>query len=545
MSHLSVGACDGGFTLAEALASGWSAGGGESGAPSTSAAGEVAPLRALWVVPTDHPLGEGPKKHFHEFQNDATAADLLLAQREGFESIEHTKRYTTTGMATDQGKTSNVNAIGIVASARGVEIPDVGVTTFRPPYTPLTFGAIVGQNRRHLFHMVRKTPMHDWESDQGAVFEDVGDWKRARYFPRAGEDMDAAVRRECKAVRESVGLFDASTLGKIDLQGRDVAWLLDMLYTNAWGGLGVGKCRYGLMLNEHGMVFDDGVTTRIGENHYHMTTTTGGAARVMGWIEEWLQTEWPDKQVYATSVTEQWAVMALNGPRSRELLQALTQDDVSNDALPFMAYKAIELAGVPARLFRISFTGEQSFEINVPARFGRYVWERLVEAGAALDLVIYGTESMHVMRAEKGFIIVGQDSDGTMTPSDLGMDWIVSKKKADFLGKRSLTRSDIVRTGRKQLVGLLTEDPQTVLPEGAHIVAEVRSAPPMPMLGHVTSSYFSPNVDGGRSIAMAVIKDGFERKGATVDLALIDGRTVQAKVVDPVFVDPEGQRVKT
>ncbi|MEM7376694.1 MAG: sarcosine oxidase subunit alpha family protein [Pseudomonadota bacterium] len=545
MAHASVGACNGSLSLSQCLREGWLAGGGEDGGPRAEVSPAGAALRPLWVVPTDHPVGEGPKKHFHEFQNDATAADLLLAQREGFESIEHTKRYTTTGMATDQGKTSNVNAIGIVAESRGVPVPSIGVTTFRPPYTPLTFGAVVGQNRRHLFHMVRKTPMHAWSEAQGAVFEDVGDWKRARYYPRGGEDMDAAVRRECKAVREGVGLFDASTLGKIDLQGPDTAWLLEMLYTNAWQGLAVGKCRYGLMLNEHGMVFDDGVTSRLGEHHYHMTTTTGGAARVMGWIEEWLQTEWPDKRVYATSVTEQWAVMALNGPRSRELLQKLTDDDVSNDALPFMSCTAVTLAGAPARVFRISFTGEQSFEINVPARYGRHVWEALVAAGADMDLVLYGTETMHVLRAEKGFIIVGQDSDGTMTPADLGMDWIVSKKKPDFLGKRSLSRSDTARDGRKQLVGLLTEDPELVLPEGAHIVSEVRDAPPMPMLGHVTSSYYSPNVDGGRSIAMAVVADGFNRKGNMVDLALIDGRAVRAKVVDPVFVDPAGERVKS
>lgn len=546
MPHDSVGACNGAFSLQQCLAEGWAAGGGAvDAAPQAAPVADDAALEPMWIVPTDHPVGEGLKKHFHDFQNDATAADLLLAQREGFESIEHTKRYTTTGMATDQGKTSNVNAIGIVAESRGVAVPEVGVTAFRPPYTPLSFGAIVGQNRRSLFHMLRKTPMHAWEEGRGAVFEDVGDWKRARYFPRSGEDMEAAVRRECRAVRDGVGLFDASTLGKIDLQGPDTAWLLEMLYTNAWQGLEVGKCRYGLMLNEHGMVFDDGVTTRLAENHYHMTTTTGGAARVMSWIEEWLQTEWPDKKVYATSVTEQWAVMALNGPRSRDLLWKLTEDDISNEALPFMAYKPVTLAGVPARLFRISFTGEQSFEINVPARYGQYAWEALVEAGRALDLVLYGTESMHVMRAEKGFIIVGQDSDGTMTPADLGMDWVVSKKKVDFLGKRSLTRSDTARGGRKQLVGLLTEDPALVLPEGAHVVSEVRDAPPMPMIGHVTSSYFSPNVDGGRSIALAVIEDGFRRKGSTVDLALIDGRAVRAKVVDPVFIDVAGVRAKS
>ncbi|MGB0867104.1 MAG: glycine cleavage T C-terminal barrel domain-containing protein, partial [Granulosicoccaceae bacterium] len=505
----------------------------------------VGELRALWVVPCDHPLGQGKKKHFHEFQNDATAADLLLAQREGYVSVEHTKRYTTTGMANDQGKTSNINALGVVAQARGQQIPQVGITTFRPPFEPLTFGAIVGQNRNELFHMVRKTPMHDWAEENGGVFEDVGDWKRTWYYPRAGEDMHAAVYRECKQVRESVGMFDGSTLGKIDIQGPDAAWLLNMLYTNAWLKLAPGKCRYGLMLNEHGMVFDDGVTACIAENHYHMTTTTGGAARVLAWIEEWLQTEWPEKQVWCTSVTEQWAVIALNGPKAREVLAGLTDIDLDPETFQFMDWRAGQVAGVDARVYRISFTGECAFEINVPARYGRYVWERVHAAGQAHDIVTYGTESMHVLRAEKGFIIVGQDSDGTMTPADLGMDWIVSKAKPDFLGKRSHARTDVVRAGRKQLVGLLTDDPQTVLPEGTHIIEEVKPKPPMKMLGHVTSSYLSPNVDGGRSIAMASLKDGFNRMGDTVSLVLLDGTSVTAKVVAPVFVDKEGARSRS
>ena len=466
----------------------------------------------------------------------------MLAEREGYLSVEHLKRYTTTGMGPDQGKTSNVNALTFMAELRGKPISAVGTTTFRPPFTPLTFGAIVGQNRRELFLQKRTSPMDPWHQANGASYEDVGDWKRPRYFPQNDESMDEAVQRECLATRSSVGILDATTLGKIDIQGKDTARLLNMVYTNAWSKLGIGKCRYGIMLNEHGMVFDDGVTTRLGENHFHMTTTTGGAARVMSWLEELLQTEWPDWEVYCTTVTEQWAVMAINGPKARELLSTLTAVDLSNEAFPFMSMIEAKIAGVPARIYRISFTGELAFEINVPSRYGLHVWEAVMEAGKAYQLTPYGTETMHVLRAEKGFIIVGQDTDGSMTPYDLDMSWIVSKVKKDFIGKRSLTRSDTSRDGRKQLVGLLTKDPTYVLPEGSHIVAEVKPAPPMKMLGHVSSSYMSPNV--GSSIAMAVIKDGANRMGETLDVALMDGSSQKVTVVDPVFFNKEGERAR-
>ncbi len=497
-------------------------------------------MRPLWILPCDHPIGQGGKKHFHELHNDSTVADLALAHREGFESVEHLKRYTTTGMGTDQGKTSNVNALLVLADLRQQTIPEVGTTTFRPPYTALTFGAIVGQNVRETFLPKRTTPMEPWHQQNGAVYEDVGDWKRPHYFPVGAESMHEAVQRECKGVREGVGMLDATTLGKIDIQGKDAAKLLNMVYTNAWSKLGIGQCRYGLMLNEHGMIFDDGVTTRLGDNHFHMTTTTGGAARVMNWLEEWTQTEWPDLDVYCTSVTEQWAVMALNGPKARDLLSELTDLDLSNDAFPFMTMQEATIAGVPARLYRISFTGELAFEINVPARYGLHVWESLMKAGEPYGLFAYGTESMHVLRAEKGFIIVGQDTDGTMTPMDAGMDWIVSKVKKNFLGKRSFSRSDTAREGRKQIVGLLTDDPQFVLPEGAHAVSAIKEKPPMSMIGHVTSSYMSPNV--GRSIAMAAIANGLQRMGETIDIALMDGNHQKATICSPVFFDEKGER---
>ena len=550
--NTSAGACNGCFDTEGCLQEGLSAGiaaAAKAGFTSTDqialpatdedGMGEISPL---WLVPTVHPVGEGPAKHFHDFQNDVTAADIQLAAREGFESVEHLKRYTTTGMATDQGKTSNLNALAIMAEIRGAQIPEVGTTTFRPPFTPLTLGAVGGQESRDLFIQERKTAMHASHVANGAVFEDVGDWKRAWYFPRGGEDMHAAVQRETLAVRQSVGMLDASTLGKIDIQGEDAAEFLEMIYTNNWKKLAVGSCRYGLMLNEHGMIFDDGVTTRLSEHHFHMTTTTGGAARVLNWLEEWSQTEWPDMHVYCTSVTEQWAVAAINGPNARALLASVSDIDTSRDDFPFMTMREGMVAGIPARVYRISFTGELAYEINVPARYGRHLWDKLQEAGKQFDLCLYGTETMHVLRAEKGFIIVGQDTDGTVTPADMDMDWIVSKTKADFLGKRSFARSDTAREGRPQFVGLLTTDPTVVLPEGAHIVAEVKEAPPMPTIGHVTSSYMSPNL--GRSIALGVLQNGLQRKGDKVNLRLMNGDVIEATVTNPVFVDEKGERVR-
>jgi sarcosine oxidase subunit alpha len=346
--------------------------------------------------------------------------------------------------------------------------------------------------------------------------------------------------RECLQVRETCGLLDASTLGKIDIQGKDAAEFLNMIYTNKWDTLKPGRARYGLMLNEHGMVFDDGVTTRLADDHFHMTTTTGGAARVLGWLEEWAQTEWPDMDVQFASVTEQWAVCTITGPNARALLSGLTPLNLDAEDFPFMAMKEGTVAGAPARVYRISFTGDLAYEINVPARYGLHVWRALQEAGKAHGLCLYGTETMHVLRAEKGFIIVGQDTDGTVTPMDLGMDWIVSKKKDDFLGKRSFARTDTAREGRKQLVGLLTDDPNFVLPEGAHLVEEVKPKPPMKTLGHVTSSYYSPAV--GRSIALALVADGIKRKGSTLSVPLMSGRVEKVTITDTVFFDQKGER---
>ncbi len=507
----------------------------------------IAPRR-IFRVPDGKPEGHG-KKAFVDFQNDVAASDIHLAVRENYRSIEHIKRYTALGFGTDQGKLSNVNGYAIAADALGLTIPEVGTTTYRPAYTPVTFGTLAGAHEGDTFEPRRYTAMHASHVARGANFEPVGQWLRPWYFPKDGEDLHAAVRRECTAARRSVAIMDASTLGKIDIRGKDVREFLNRVYANAWTQLAPGKCRYGLMLDENGMVMDDGVTACIADDHFHMTTTTGGAARVMTWLEKWHQTDWPDLDVYMTSVTDHWATAAVVGPKSREVLAKVCSDiDLAPGAFKFMDWREGTVAGVPARVFRISFSGELAFEVNVDASYGAHVWEALMEAGRDFDITPYGTETMHVLRAEKGFIIVGQDTDGSMTPLDLDMAWAVSLKKPySFIGKRSFARSDTARTDRKQLVGLLTDVPETVLKEGAQIVETEKIETPMPMLGHVTSSYFSPELN--RSIALAVVRDGIKRRseegikaGRDVLYAWAGGKAHKVKVVSPVFVDPEGAR---
>ncbi|HRO11633.1 MAG TPA: sarcosine oxidase subunit alpha family protein, partial [Amaricoccus sp.] len=493
----------------------------------------------LTELPTDRNAAKA--KAFIDFQNDVTAKDIRLAVREGMRSIEHVKRYTTNGMATDQGKMSNINGLMIAADALGKAPPQVGLTTFRPPYTPTTFGTFAGYHQGTMFDVTRRTPIDSWAEEHGAAFEPVALWRRAWYFPRAGEDMHAAVNRECRMTRASLGIFDASTLGKIEVVGPDAVTFMERMYTNPWAKLGVGRCRYGLLLGEDGFIRDDGVIGRLAEDRFHVTTTTGGAARVLGMMEDYLQTEWPDLRVWLTSTTEQWATIALNGPNARKLLEPFVEGvDISDETFPHMSVAECTVAGFPARLFRISFSGELGFEVNVPARHGRALWEKLWEAGQQYDVCPYGTETMHVLRAEKGFIIVGQDTDGTLTPDDAGLSWAIGKKKPDFVGKRSLTRPDMVAKGRKQLVGLLTDDPKAVLQEGAQIVADPNQPKPMKMLGHVTSSYWSEAL--GRSIALAVIADGREREGQTLHVPMPD-RTLAAKVTGTVFLDPENTRL--
>ena len=494
--------------------------------------------RNIWLLPSNKTVSK--TKAFVDFQNDATAKDIKLALREGFRSIEHVKRYTTTGMGTDQGKLGNMNALGIISDTSNVKMSDLGTTTFRPPYTPLTFGTIVGRNVGEFFDIFRKTPMHDWHVQHKAKFENVGQWKRAWYYPKGNESMHDAVQRESKAAREGAGILDASTLGKIDIQGSDASEFLNRVYTNAWSKLAVGKCRYGLMLNEDGMVYDDGVTTRLSENHYIMTTTTGGAANVLGKLEDYLQTEWPELDVYLTSVTDHYATASVCGPNSKKIISKIIPNlDLSDENFPHMSFKNAKIGNIKCRVMRISFTGEQSYEINIQANYGKSLWEKCMDAGNEFNITPYGTETMHLLRAEKGFIIVGQDTDATLTPIDLQMDWIVSKKKYDFIGKRSLYRSDTIRDDRKQLVGILTDDPNEVLEEGAQIVADT-SKKPVEMLGHITSSYFSPNLN--KSIALGVVKGGKNMMGQKLFIPMKD-KIINVKIADPVFLDKENKRL--
>jgi sarcosine oxidase, subunit alpha len=510
-------------------------------APSVGSAGATRPPGAVWFVPS--PEGEAAEtRMFVDLERDATVADLRRATAAGLTSIEHIKRYTTIGTASDQGKTSGVVASAIAATLLGQEPGVLGVPTFRAPYVPISFALVAGRDRGGLSDPVRTTPMHPSHSANGAVFEDVGQWKRPRYFPRAGESMDDAVLRECAAARTGVAMMDASTLGKIDLQGPDAGTFLDRVYTNAFAKLKVGSCRYGVMCRVDGMVFDDGVTSRLAEDRFHMTTTTGNAAPVLEHLEEWLQTEWPDLRVRATSVTEQWATIAVVGPRSRDVVGRLAPDlDVSAEAFPFMTWRDALVDGIAARVFRISFSGELAYEINVPSWHGPAIWEAVVAAGEPLGITPYGTEAMHVLRAEKGYPIIGQETDGTVTPQDLGMDWVVSKTKA-FIGSRSHRRADNGRPDRKQLVAVLPVDRDALIPEGNQLVAwgTDLSRIPVPMIGHVTSFYRSAAL--GRTFGLGLVRGGAVRHGETVCAPLDDGSVVEATLADPVVFDPENRR---
>ncbi|MBB2973660.1 sarcosine oxidase subunit alpha [Mesorhizobium sp. RMAD-H1] len=546
---VSVGACNGTDGLQEAIDEALAAGermAREAGATSKAKGKKLSATGgASW---TGGMIGSAPGagpdttvKAFIDFQNDVTAKDIRQAVREGMHSIEHVKRFTTTGMATDQGKTSNLHGLAIAAEALQRDIPEVGLTTFRPPYTPVTFGAIVNHARHELFDPTRRTPIHAWHEAHGAVFEDVGQWKRPWYYPRPGEDMHAAVDRECVAVRNAAGIFDASTLGKIEVVGPDAAKFLELLYTNPWAKLGVGRLRYGVMLREDGFIYDDGVVGRLAEDRFHVTTTTGGAPRVMHHMEDYLQTEFPHLDVWLTSTTEQWAVIAVQGPKARDIIAPLVEGiDLSTEAFPHMSVREGRICGVPTRLFRMSFTGEMGYEINVPADYGQAVWEAIWESGRPHGLTPYGTETMHVLRAEKGYIIVGQDTDGTVTPYDAGLAWAIGKNKPDFVGIRGLKRPDLVADGRKQLVGLRTKNPKTVLEEGAQIVADPKQAIPMTMIGHVTSSYWSENC--GRSIALALVANGSKRMGETLYVPMPDG-VIEVEVTGTVFIDEKGERL--
>ncbi len=499
-----------------------------------------APMSPVWMMPQ----GAGPAKRMKmwlDYQNDVKVSDVMLAAQEGYESVEHTKRYTTLGMATDQGKLSNINGLATLAIALNEDIPQVGTTTFRPPYTPISMGSIAGEARHDVFQPIRRTPIHEWHEAHGAYMEPVGQWRRPYCYPRNGESHDDAVAREVLATRQSLGLLDASTLGKIIVKGPDAAKFLDMLYTNMMSSLKPGKCRYGLMCNENGFLMDDGVVARLDDETFLVHTTSGGAEHTHGHMEDWLQCEWWDWKVHTVNVTEQWAQIAVVGPNARKLLEKLGADfDLSAEALPFMGWSEGKIGGFDARVFRISFSGELSYEIAVPASQGRVFWDALHAEGAEFNATAYGTEALHIMRAEKGFIMIGDETDGTVIPQDLGLGWAISKKKEDYLGKRAQERSHMADPKRWKLVGLETLD-GSVLPDGSYAVADGTNANGQGNTqGRVTSTYHSPTL--GKGIAMGLVLNGPDRMGETIQFNKVDGSTVATKIVNPVFYDTEGEK---
>ena len=500
---------------------------------------EEGPIAPIWRMPEAAPYAL-KSKAWLDFQNDVKVSDVELAAREGFESVEHAKRYTTLGMATDQGKLSNINGLAILSDALNQPIPQTGTTTFRPPYTPISMGAIAGEARGPVFQPIRRTPMHDWHAANGADWEPVGQWLRPYAFVRKDESVHDAVMREVSNTRAHVGLLDASTLGKIIVKGPDAGRFLDMMYTNMMSTLKPGKCRYGLMCSENGFLIDDGVVARIDEDTWLCHTTTGGAERIHAHMEEWRQTEWWDWNVYVANVTEQYAQIAVVGPHARHLLQKLGGTDVGSESLKFMEWIDGQIAGFDARIFRISFSGELSFEIAVRASDGLAFWEALLEAGAEFGVMPYGTEALHIMRAEKGFIMIGDETDGTIIPQDLGLDWAISKKKDDYLGKRAQARSHMTDPTRWKLVGLETLD-GAVLPDGAYATGPGTNANGQTTTqGRVTSTYHSPTL--GKGIAMGLVLNGPDRMGEVLDFPGTDGKTYRARIVSPIFYDPEGEK---
>ena len=494
----------------------------------------------FWCVP----LPDGTNyKRFLDFQNDVAVSDIQLALREGYRSIEHVKRYTTLGMATDQGKTSNLNGLQLVSEIENKVVPQVGHTTFRPPYTPVSIGAIVGREVGKHSKPTRKSPMHNWHEKNNAVFVDAGVWLRPRYYKQGNENLFEASKREAKNVRQNVGVCDVTTLGKIDIKGPDSAEFLNRVYTNAWLKLPVGKARYGVMLREDGIVMDDGTTTRISEYHYHMTTTTAQAANVLSHLEYYLQLVWPELNVNVVSSTEQWAGAAIAGPKSRDVMQKLFPNlNVSNEGLPFMGYLEGDLFGVKAKIYRISFSGELAYEVNVESDNGNFMWEKIIETGKEFNIQPYGTEALSTLRIEMGHV-AGSELDGRTIPYDNSLEGLVSKKK-DFIGKRSLSKKAFTSLDRQKIVGVVPLDKKTSIPEGSYIVKDAKAKLPNPKLGHVSASCWSVEFDN--PFSLAIIKDGKNMIGQKLfALSPLKNKTIPVEIVSSHYVDPKGERVRS
>ncbi|MBX2885734.1 MAG: (2Fe-2S)-binding protein [Granulosicoccus sp.] len=494
-------------------------------------------VEPLWFVDVNSKLAA---KSFVDIQNDVTLADIFLSMREGFDAVEHVKRYTTAGMGIDQGKTGNINVIGAIAMENGMDIDQIGTTTFRSPYVPIEFGAMTGVREESVYLPYRHTPVTGWHTAQGATMYEAGArWRRPGYYPQTGESFQETVNRESLATREKVSVYDGAPLGKFEIKGPDSLKLIEMLYTNDFASLEQGMGRYGIMLTEDGLILDDGVTFKLADNHYFMSTSTGNADRVNQHMEFFLQTHRPEWQVYITTVTTQWANATICGPQARDLLNALGTDiDLANAQFPFMSYRDGTVAGLPARVCRVSFTGELSFEINVSSRNALALWKKIIEAGGDFDLTPIGSEANHVLRVEKGFLSLGHEADGTTDPYDLGMSWIMSKTKSDYVGKKSLEIRQNYRSQRRQLVGLLPDDPNHLIDENSPITPggkRVKSE------GLVTACVWS--VVQNRVIALALLQDGRNRMGETVYVRR-KGHVVTAKVTKPCFHDPKGELLR-
>tara|TARA_Y100000741_G_scaffold186659_1_gene141955 strand:- start:2160 stop:5156 length:2997 start_codon:yes stop_codon:yes gene_type:complete len=544
-----IGSASGSFTLKKSLEQGFTKGfdlskkiNGKDSKVTTPTSNEknYGQQDKFWCMPL--PKNKRYKRCV-DFQNDVYVSDIEIAIREGFRSIEHVKRYTTLGMATDQGRTSNLNGLQLVSNIEKKIIPEVGHTTFRPPYTPVTIGAIVGREVGKNYRPTRKSPMHAWHEKNGGVFVDAGLWLRPRYYKQGSENLAQAAKREATNVRNNVGICDVTSLGKIDIKGQDSAEFLNRVYTNAWMKLPVGKARYGVMLREDGIVFDDGTTTRISENHFHMTTTTAQAVNVLSHLEYYLQVVWPELDVNVLSTTEQWAGAALAGPNSRNLLEKLfPETDVSNESIPFMGYKEADLFGVPARIFRISFSGELAYEINVESGYGIFMWEKIMEQGKEMNIEPYGTEALSTLRIEMGHV-AGSEIDGRVIPSDLSLDGMLSKKK-DFIGKRSLNRKAFIEPQREKIVGVVPLDKKTMIPEGSHLVVDSKASLPNPKVGHISASCWS--VEYNNPFSLAILKNGKERKGEKLyALSPLKNKAIPVEIVSSHYVDPKGERVRS
>jgi len=544
-----IGSANGSFSLKKTLEEGFNTGynlskkiTGKTIKTSTPTSNErsYALQDNFWCMPL--PKNKNYKRCV-DFQNDVYVSDIELAVREGFRSIEHVKRYTTLGMATDQGRTSNLNGLQLVSNIEKKIVPEVGHTTFRPPYTPVTIGAIVGREVGKNYRPTRKSPMHVWHKNNNAVFVDAGLWLRPRYYKKDEETLEVAAKREATNVRKNVGVCDVTSLGKIDIKGPDSAEFLNRIYTNAWMKLPIGKARYGVMLREDGVVFDDGTTTRISENHYHMTTTTAQAANVLSHLEYYLQVVWPDLNVNVLSITEQWAGVALAGPNSRNLLSKLfPETDVSNEGIPFMGFMETDLFEVPARIFRISFSGELAYEINVESGYGVFMWEKIMELGKEMNIEPYGTEALSTLRIEMGHV-AGSEIDGRVIASDLSLEGMLSKKK-DFIGKRSLSRAAFLNPEREKIVGVIPLDKKTMIPEGSHLVSDMNAALPNPKLGHISASCWS--VEYNNPFSLAILKDGKKKIGEKLyALSPLKNKSIPVEIVSSHYVDPKGERVRS